>query len=117
MGTTLRELARRWCRSAGGTTVADRDHLGAPSAALTVGCWYGRTTGGLEHGMKEWRNGWPIPALPGTHHDLAGVIEHLGLDRADLLGYSLGTGASLHTAIQHPERVRRLALVSIPFRR
>jgi pimeloyl-ACP methyl ester carboxylesterase len=48
---------------------------------------------------------------------LAGVIEHLGLGRADLLGYSLGAGASLRTAIQHPERVRRLALVSIPFRR
>jgi pimeloyl-ACP methyl ester carboxylesterase len=53
----------------------------------------------------------------GFGDDLAGVIEHLGLGRADLLGYSLGAGASLRTAIQHPERVRRLALVSIPFRR
>ena len=39
------------------------------------------------------------------------------LGRADLLGYSLGAGGCLRTAIQHPDRVRRLALVSIPFRR
>ncbi len=49
--------------------------------------------------------------------DIAGVIEHLGLGRADLLGYSLGGGSSLRCAIQHPDRVRRLALVSTPCRR
>jgi pimeloyl-ACP methyl ester carboxylesterase len=49
--------------------------------------------------------------------DVAGVIEHLDLGRADLLGYSLGGGSCLRAAIQHPERVRRLALVSIPYRR
>jgi pimeloyl-ACP methyl ester carboxylesterase len=48
--------------------------------------------------------------------DLAGVIEHLGLGTADLLGYSLGGGASLRCAIQHPDHVRRLALVSTPRR-
>jgi pimeloyl-ACP methyl ester carboxylesterase len=49
--------------------------------------------------------------------DLAGVIEHLGLGQADLLGYSLGGGASLRCAIQHQPLVRRLALVSTPCRR
>ncbi len=49
--------------------------------------------------------------------DIGGVIEHLDLGQADLLGYSLGGGASLRCAIQHPERVRRLALVSTPCRR
>jgi pimeloyl-ACP methyl ester carboxylesterase len=49
--------------------------------------------------------------------DIAGVIEHLGLGSADLLGYSLGGGASLRCAIRHPDRVRRLALVSTPCRR
>jgi pimeloyl-ACP methyl ester carboxylesterase len=49
--------------------------------------------------------------------DVAGVITRLGLGQADLLGYSLGGGASLRAAIQHPERVRRLALVSVPCRR
>jgi pimeloyl-ACP methyl ester carboxylesterase len=49
--------------------------------------------------------------------DISGVIEHLGLEQADLLGYSLGGSASLRCAIQQPDCVRKLILVSIPFRR
>lgn len=49
--------------------------------------------------------------------DIAGVLNHLDLDRADLLGYSLGGGAALQAAILHPSRVRRLVVVSTPFRR
>ena len=49
--------------------------------------------------------------------DIAGLIGHLGLSAADLLGYSLGASACLRAAIQHPGLVRRLALVSIPSRR
>ena len=49
--------------------------------------------------------------------DIAGVIEHLGLGQADLLGCSLGGGASLRAAIQHPGLLRRLVLVSAPCRR
>lgn len=48
--------------------------------------------------------------------DIAALIKHLDLGQADLLGYSLGGGASLRAAIQHPELVRRLALLSTPFR-
>ena len=46
-----------------------------------------------------------------------GVIDELSLAPADLFGYSLGASASLRAAIQHPDRIRRLALVSIPCRR
>jgi pimeloyl-ACP methyl ester carboxylesterase len=49
--------------------------------------------------------------------DIAALIEHLGLERADVMGYSLGGAVALRTAIQHPERVRRLVLVSIGFSR
>ena len=49
--------------------------------------------------------------------DIAGVIEHLGLGSADLLGRSLGGGAALRCAIQHPGLIRRLVLVSAPHRR
>jgi pimeloyl-ACP methyl ester carboxylesterase len=48
--------------------------------------------------------------------DVAALIEHLGLGEADVMGYSLG-GVALRTAIQHPEVVRKLVLVSTPFRR
>jgi pimeloyl-ACP methyl ester carboxylesterase len=49
--------------------------------------------------------------------DLAALIEHLDLGQADLLGYSLGAGASLQAAIRHPQRIRRLVLVSTVFTR
>ena len=49
--------------------------------------------------------------------DIAGLVDELRLGPADLLGYSLGASACLRAAIQHPDRVRRLALVSIPCRR
>jgi pimeloyl-ACP methyl ester carboxylesterase len=49
--------------------------------------------------------------------DIAALIRHLGLEKADVMGFSLGGGVALRTAIQHPEVVDRLVLVSTPFRR
>lgn len=49
--------------------------------------------------------------------DIAAVMAHLGLDQVDLLGYSLGGGSVLRAAIQHPELVRKLVVVSFPYRR
>jgi pimeloyl-ACP methyl ester carboxylesterase len=49
--------------------------------------------------------------------DVAALIEHLGLERADVMGYSLGGGVALQTAIRHPGVVRKLVLVSTPFER
>jgi pimeloyl-ACP methyl ester carboxylesterase len=49
--------------------------------------------------------------------DIAGLIEHLGLEKADLLGYSLGGAVALQTAIRHPERVNKLVVISTPFKR
>ena len=49
--------------------------------------------------------------------DIAALIAYLGLERADVMGYSLGGMVALRTAIQHPARVRRLVVVSVAFRR
>ena len=49
--------------------------------------------------------------------DIAALIRHLGLEKADVMGFSLGGGVGLRTAIHHPEVVDRLILVSTPFRR
>lgn len=49
--------------------------------------------------------------------DVAALIVHLGLERADVMGYSLGGLVALRTAIQHPQVVRRLVLVSVGLRR
>ena len=42
--------------------------------------------------------------------DVAALIEHLGLERADVMGYSLGARISAVLATRHPERVRALIL-------
>jgi pimeloyl-ACP methyl ester carboxylesterase len=47
--------------------------------------------------------------------DLAGLLEHLGYGQVDALGYSLGAGVAFRLAVQHPNKVRRLALVSAGF--
>lgn len=44
--------------------------------------------------------------------DLAVLLRQIGYEKADVLGYSFGGGAGLRLAIQHPEMVRRLAVVS-----
>lgn len=49
--------------------------------------------------------------------DIAALIRHLGVESADVMGYSLGGGVAARTAIQHPDLVRRLVLVSVPCRR
>jgi pimeloyl-ACP methyl ester carboxylesterase len=47
--------------------------------------------------------------------DMAGVVKKLGYDKVDVLGYSLGGGVAFRFAAQHPQMVRRLALVSTLF--
>lgn len=48
--------------------------------------------------------------------DIAALIDHLGLDRPDLLGYSLGGGVALQTASKYPGKVGRLVMVSANIR-
>jgi pimeloyl-ACP methyl ester carboxylesterase len=49
--------------------------------------------------------------------DIAALIDHLAFEKADVMGYSLGGGVALQTAIRHPEVVRKLVVVSTPFKR
>jgi pimeloyl-ACP methyl ester carboxylesterase len=49
--------------------------------------------------------------------DVAALAGHLGHEQVDVLGYSLGGGVALRMAIQHPDAVRRLVVVSTPYRR
>ena len=44
--------------------------------------------------------------------DIAALIDHLQLGTPDVVGYSLGGGVALQTAVQYPAKVRRLVIVS-----
>ncbi|MET0388083.1 MAG: alpha/beta hydrolase [Polyangiales bacterium] len=44
--------------------------------------------------------------------DVAALIAKLGFEKADVVGYSFGADVALRCAIQHPERVRRLVVIS-----
>jgi pimeloyl-ACP methyl ester carboxylesterase len=48
--------------------------------------------------------------------DIAALIDHLGLEKPDVVGYSLGGGVALHTAAKYPAKVRRLVAVSANIR-
>ncbi|HEV7608222.1 MAG TPA: alpha/beta hydrolase [Steroidobacteraceae bacterium] len=47
--------------------------------------------------------------------DVASVLKQLGYSNVDVIGYSFGGGVAFRLAVQHPEMVRRLALVSAGF--
>ena len=49
--------------------------------------------------------------------DIAALIDHLGLDRPDVVGYSLGGGVAFFTAVNHPEKVGKLVMASANIRR
>lgn len=48
--------------------------------------------------------------------DVAALLAYLGIETADLFGYSMGGGVALQTAIRHPRLVRKLVIVSAPFK-
>jgi pimeloyl-ACP methyl ester carboxylesterase len=47
--------------------------------------------------------------------DVAGAIQELGFESADLFGYSMGAGVALRVAIHHPEVIRKLILASVTY--
>ena len=48
--------------------------------------------------------------------DVAALLGALKLDKVDIMGWSLGGGVALQTAIRHPERVGKLIVISMNVR-
>jgi pimeloyl-ACP methyl ester carboxylesterase len=45
--------------------------------------------------------------------DTVAALRHLGIEKADFFGWSMGAGIALQVAIEHPEVVDRLILASV----
>jgi pimeloyl-ACP methyl ester carboxylesterase len=60
-----------------------------------------------------------VPAEPGAYvwerfrDDIGAVLDHLGIERAALVGWSMGAYAALQYARLHPQRVESLVLVGV----
>ena len=48
-------------------------------------------------------------------NDMAVILDRLGYEQVDVMGYSLGAGVAFRLAVQHPKKVRRLVLVSASY--
>jgi pimeloyl-ACP methyl ester carboxylesterase len=44
--------------------------------------------------------------------DVVALLDHLGIDRAHVLGHSMGAAVALELAVSHPDRVRSIVPVS-----
>lgn len=61
--------------------------------------------------FDQWRERGRV-ALPRSGDFVAAWLAALGIDRADVIGHSMGAYSACRVAIEHPELVRRLALIA-----
>ncbi|MCV3243009.1 alpha/beta fold hydrolase [Mesorhizobium sp. ZC-5] len=52
---------------------------------------------------------------PNLADDVAAFMDKVGLEKADVFGYSMGAGAGLQFAIRHPEKVDQLIAASVAY--
>jgi pimeloyl-ACP methyl ester carboxylesterase len=52
---------------------------------------------------------------PNLADDVAAFMEKVGLEKADVFGYSMGGGAGIQLAIRHPEKVNKLIVASCAY--
>lgn len=90
-------------------------------SALNRTIWHAVATEGLKgfqvilpdvrgHGESEATDGvYPMSLLA---DDLAGLLTHLGVDQAFILGHSMGGYIALAFAEQYPERIKGIGLIT-----
>lgn len=103
-----------WCGVAGDGPAVVFVHAFSVDAAMwddQVAALAGRATT-VRYDLRGFgRSGRPDP---GRDHvdDLVGLLDVLGIERADVVGLSLGANVALALAAGHPERVRAAVLAS-----
>lgn len=52
---------------------------------------------------------------PNLADDVAAFMDEVGIEKADIFGYSMGSAAGLQLAIRHPEKVDKLVAASVSY--
>ena len=106
--------ARLWYRDEGSGTPLVLVHGFANDHA----CWdevsatWTRSFRVIRHDLRGYGKS-TLPDGPYSHEDdLAALLGHLGIERAHVLGLSMGGGIATHFALTRPQLTRRLVLVS-----
>lgn len=66
------------------------------------------------HGRTADTDRTMSPAVLAT--DVVGLLDHLGIDRAHVMGHSFGAAVTLELAVSHPDRVRSIVPISATVR-
>jgi pimeloyl-ACP methyl ester carboxylesterase len=54
-------------------------------------------------------------SIPQMARDTGALLDHLEIEEADVLGYSMGAGIAFELAIQRPDLVQKLVVVSLSY--
>jgi pimeloyl-ACP methyl ester carboxylesterase len=57
-----------------------------------------------------------VPTYPDLADDVVALLDHLGVERADVFGFSLGGLVAIELGLRHPTRVDRLVLAAAQYR-
>lgn len=49
--------------------------------------------------------------------DVSALLDHLKIPKADLIGYSMGGGVAMQCAVRHPDKMRKVVVISSYFHR
>ena len=81
-----------------------------PECGVRVVSWNHRGTGGSDRPSDPTHFG-----IDSLVEDALSVMDHFGIDRAVLMGWSIGVNTMFELAFRHPERVRGLfAVAGVP---
>jgi pimeloyl-ACP methyl ester carboxylesterase len=56
------------------------------------------------------------PTYPDLADDVVALLDHLGIEQADVFGFSLGGQVAIELGLRHPGRADRLVLASVNYR-
>ena len=66
------------------------------------------------YNLSDKPGGIPAYDVDVLVRDVIGLLDHYGLEKARLVGHDWGAMVAWLTAIQHPERLEKLAILNVP---